>query len=490
MAITFDQIPGQLRVPFVGAEFNASQASQGPSLLAYRQILIGQKLTAGTAPANTLARVTSADQVIGLAGRGSMLHRMAIAAFASNRVTETWIGVLEDAGSGVAAQGTITVTTTTVTAGTIPLYLGGVRVPIGVAAGASAAAIATSIAAEITARPDLPVTATAASGVVTVVFRHKGTVGNSYDLRSSYLDGDALPGGVSLAIVQLAGGTSNPTLAALIAAMGDSWFQVWSHPYTDGASLTSIEGELASRFGPLRMIDGVAITSAAGTLSALSTLGVGRNSQHSVIVAQPGERPLTPPMEFAAEVAALVALHGSQDPARPFQTLATRHALPPLEVDLFTLEERNLLLFDGIATTRAGSGGAVQLDRLITTYQRSPSGADDVAYLDVTTPLTLLFLRFDWRRRIQTRYPRHKLASDGVRLGSGQAVVTPLLMKGEALAWFAEMEELGLVEGFAQFKAELVVERSASDQNRLDLKVSPDLINQLIVHATQIAFRV
>lgn len=489
MTISFNEIPGALRVPFVAVEFDSSQASQGPALLAYRALLLGQKTASGTGASNSLHRVTSADELIGLAGRGSMLHRMAIAWFRSNRMTELWVGILADDGAGVTATGTITVTGPATAAGTIALYLGGERITVGVNNADTATTIAAAISAAINAHLDLPVTAAPVAGVVTVTFRHKGLVGNSYNIRHSFQDGEALPAGVGVAIVQLASGTTAPALATLIAAMGDTWYNVIAHPYTDATSLTSIEAELADRFGPMRMIDGIAITSAAGTFATLSTLGAGRNSPHSAIVAQPGETPLTPPMEFAAEVAAIVARYGAIDPARPFQTLAMVHAQPPAETDLFTLEERNLLLFEGIATTRPAAGDVVQLDRLITTYQTNGAGADDTAYLDVNTLLTLMYLRYSFRVRMQTRYPRHKLANDGTRFGPGQAVMTPKLGKAEAVSWFRQMEEMGLVENFDQFKTDLVVERNAQDPNRLDFLLPPDLINQLIVQAAKIAFR-
>lgn len=489
MTISFNSIPSNLRVPFCAVEFDASQASQGPALLAYRGLLIGQKTSASTGTANALYRVTRADDLIALAGRGSMLHRMAIAWFASNQMTELWVLILADDGAGVAATGTITVTGPATAAGTIALYLGGERVTVGVANSDSATTIATAIAAAINANLDLPVTASPSSAVVTITFRHKGVVGNSYDVRHSFRDGDALPAGVGLSIVALASGATNPVLTSGIAALGDTWFNVWAHPYTDATSLTAIEAELESRFGPMRMIDGLAITSAVGSFATLATLGNTRNNGHSVIIAQPGTSPLTPPMEFAAEAAALVARYGADDPARPFQTLAFTHALAPAETAFFTLSERNLLLYDGIATARGVVGGGVQLDRVITTYKTNATGAADTAYLDATTLLTLMYLRFSWRVRVQSRYPRHKLANDGTRFGPGQAVVTPKLMKGEAVGWFAAMEELGLVENLEAFKASLVVERNASDPNRLDLLLPPDLINQLIVTAAKIQFR-
>lgn len=491
MSISFDQVSSTLRLPFVAVEFNASQAQQGPALLAYRALLIGQKLAAGSAVADTVVRCTSVDQAIELAGRGSMLHRMAKGWFASNKSTELWLGVLADDPAGVAATGTIEVLTAATADGTLALYLGGERITVGVSAGDAVADIATAIAAAINANLDLPVTAAAALGVVTLTFRHKGLVGNSYDVRYNFRDDDALPAGVTLTITAMGSvvaGTTNPSLTNLIAAMANLWFHVWAHPYTDATNLGAIETELASRAGPMRSMDGQAITSLAGTFSALTTLGSARNSQYSEIWAQPSAKPLTPPSEFAAEVAGKMALAASADPARPVQTLALSHTIAPAEVDLFTNDERNLLLFDGISTTKRAAGAVVQLERAITTYQKSPSGADDTAYLDATTPLTLLYLRYSFRVRFQTKYPRHKLADDGTRVGSGQAVMTPKLGKAEAISWFREMEELGLVEGFEQFKRDLQCVRGA-DPNRLEFLLPPDLINQLVVTAAQIQFR-
>lgn len=492
MPISFNSIPSTLRVPFVAVEVDASRAQQGPALLSYKAILIGQKLAAGTAAADSLVRVTSVEQAIVAGGRGSMLHRDALGWFASNRSTELWLGVLADNGAGVAATGTIVVGGPATAAGTIALYLGGERITVGVNSGDASTAIATNINAAINAALDLPVTSTVASSTVTVAYRHKGLVGNTYDVRHSYRTGEALPTGVTLTITAMGGvvaGTTNPTMTNLLAAMSDVWFQIWSHPYTDSTNLAAIEADLATRFGPLRAQGGLAITSMSGSFSAHTTLGSARNSQHSVIVAQPGPSPLTPPNEFAAEVAALVALHGATDPARPFQTLALTRALPPVETDVWSLDERNLFLFDGVATTKLAAGGVVQLERIITTYQTSPSGADDTAYLDATTMLTLLYLRYSFATRMQQRYPRHKLASDGTLFGSGQAVITPKQGKGEALGWFREMEALGLVEGFDQFRRDLVVERSTTNPNRLDFLLPPDLINQLMITGVQVQFR-
>jgi phage tail sheath gpL-like len=492
VTISFNSIPSTLRVPFCSVEFDSSRAQQGLGLLTYKGLLIGQKSSAGTAAANSIHRVTSADDVLTLAGQGSMLHRMAMAWFAANQSTACYIGVLEDDGAGVAATKTLTFTGPASADGTLVPYVDGDRVPVAVADEDTAAEVAAAVVAALNAAPNLPIGTATVGGagsehIVTVPFKHKGVVGQDLDIRFNYESGETLPAGIGVTIAAGATGTTNPTLTTLIAALGDTWYNVIAEPYTDATSLDAFDTELASRWGPMRMIDGVVFTSAAGSHGTLTTLGDGRNGKHVSIVAAPGESPVRLPCELAAEAAAIVAYYGNIDPARPFTSLPFSWAKAPADADLFTWQERDLLLHDGIATTRV-EAGVVQLERAITTYQETPAGADDTAYLDVTTLLSLMYIRYSWRTLVQTRYPRHKLADDGTRFGSGQAVVTPKLMAAEALAWFRELEELGIVEDFATFKANLIVERSTTDPNRLDMLLPPDLVNQLLVAATQIQF--
>jgi phage tail sheath gpL-like len=67
--------------------------------------------------------------------------------------------------------------------------------------------------------------------------------------------------------------------------------------------------------------------------------------------------------------------------------------------------------------------------------------------------------------------------------------MTPALGRGAALTWFADMEQLGLVQNLPAFKANLVVSRNPTDPNRLDFMLPPNLMNQLIVVGAQVQFR-
>lgn len=487
MPISFNQIPLDLRTPGQFVEFDASRATSGPQAQPHRVLVIGQMLATGLAVANTPIRITQADQAIQQFGRGSMLAAMFAALLANNPVAEAWALPMVDNVAGVAATKTITLTGPATGAGTLDLLIAGQRVQVAVAAADTATEVAAAIDAAVDALPDLPVTASAALGVVTLTARHKGEAGNDIDVRVNYRTGEATPAGLAVAIAAGVAGTGNPDVTAAFTAVGDEWFNTFVLPWTDAANLEAVEDELASRFGPLRMIDGLAFAFASDTQGDLATLGSSRNSPHVSIGGMKGSP--TPPPVIAAAYAGVVSYHGAIDPARPFQTLVLQGVLAPTVTDRFIREERDLLLRDGISTFTIDAGGNVLIERPITTYQTNPFGLPDVAYLDVNTLLTLSYLRWSARARIGTKYGRHKLAADGTQYGSGQAVVTPKVIRAELVSLFREWESIGLVEDIEAFKRDLIVERDGGDVNRLNALIPPNLVNQFRVFAAQVQFR-
>ena len=269
-----------------------------------------------------------------------------------------------------------------------------------------------------------------------------------------------------------------------MAVLPDTQFNVIVAPWTDTTNRGLIETELDSRWGPILQNDGRLFIAKKGTVGELETYGGNGNSKHVTCMGVAGP---SLPWEWAAAYGAQAAKALQADPARPLQTLELIGILAPSDSEKFNWTERNNLLYDGISTHNVVAG-KVQIERAITMYQLNEAGADDTAYLDVNTPHTLSYLRYSFRNRMLTRYPRHKLANDGTKFGPGQPIVTPSMGKAEALSLFSQWEEAGLVEGFEQFKRDLIVERNASDPNRLDFLMSPDLANQLRIVGAQIQF--
>jgi phage tail sheath gpL-like len=486
MAISFNEIPSNIRKPLFYAEFDNSRAVQGLALENFKILVMGQKLSGGSATANTLVKVSAADEGIALFGQGSMLHRMLSKLFKNNKVQEVWCMPVADNGAGVTASGTLTVTGPSTAAGTLQLYIGGQNVSVAVASGDSANTIAAAINSAIGALADLPVTSTVLNAVVTVTAKHKGLNGNGIDMRLNYSIDDVTPAGVAVAIVDMSSGATNPVLTTAIANMGEEKWNVIAFPWTDATSLTAMETELLDRWGPIRQNDGFFVSAKDDTVGNLTTLGNGRNSKHGCIFGV--ENYPHPAEEIAAAAAGVMALSASIDPARPFQTLQLLGISAPAMSDRFSWAEANTLLTDGVAQLDVGPGDVVQITRVVTLYQLNAFGVSDISYLDAETIFTLSYLRYSFKALMTSRYPRHKLAKDGTRFGPGQAVITPKVAKAEAIGIFRQWEERGLVEGIDQFKNDLIVEINGSDPNRLDMRLPPDLINQLKVLGVQIQF--
>src|SRR5690349_17832385 len=222
MTVAFNRIPANLRLPGVFIEVDPSKASRSDD--PGRIILVGQMLATGTATANVPVPVTSVADAKAQFGVGSMLASMVDAVRQADPFGLLWALPLADAGGAVAATGTVTVTAAPSAPGVIPLYISGVSVPVAVAGTETVNQTAAAIAAAVNANLDLPVSAAAVAGVVTLTARNKGTLGNDIDVRYAWLGnagGEALPTAYVGAIVAMAGGTTDPTIATGMAALGD-----------------------------------------------------------------------------------------------------------------------------------------------------------------------------------------------------------------------------------------------------------------------------
>ena len=495
MTISFPSIPAGIRVPLFYAEMDNSQA--GYFTQNKRTLLIGQKLTAGTGVVNEPLLVTTTDQAKLLFGVGSMLARMHEFYRQQDPLGEVWCIAVADAGGGANATGTVTVTGPATAAGTINLYIAGQRVQVGVAAADSANTIAAAINTAINAATGLPVTSTVATNVVTLTCRWRGASGNDIKIGDSFrgqAGGEVLPAGVALAYTGtglLTGGTTNPTLTgAPITAMGDDEYDYIVHPYTDAASLDALDMELndtVGRWAYNRQVYGHAYTALRGNLATLQAAGTARNGQHHTIAGIDVDTP-NPAWEYAAAYAGANASGLNVDVARPTQTLPLNGILAPRPGKRFLLNERQVLLSYGIATSYFG-GGLMRVERAVTNYQRNSFNQADPSYLDSETMHTSAHVIRFMRSRITQKYSRHKLANDGTRFGAGQAIVTPNVIRGELIAAYADLKLDGIVENSEAFRQNLIVERNATNPNRLDVLLPPDYVNQLRIFAMLNQFR-
>lgn len=484
--VSFNEIPDNIRVPGIYIEIDPSKAAGGGTVMERRLLLVGQRLAGGTVAALNAVRLGSqaGDQAAQAFGAGSMLHGMAAAARNAHDYVDIWAIALDGDVAGVAASGTITFTGTPTASGTLALYVGGKLVRIAVVAGEAEATLATRLADAIGADASLPVTASAALGVVTPTCRWKGETGNDLDLRLNYY-GEQTPAGLTVVIAPMAGGTANPDVQpALDAIAGQQYYSIVC-PYLDGPNLVALEADMVARFGPMDVLTGHVFNAMVGNHAELTTWGDGRNSPH---VSTLGLHDVpTAPWVAAAVWATVAEFSGANDPARPFRSLALPGVLPPPEASRFTRAERNLALYDGISTFTVDQGGQVLIETIITNYQSNSFGLPDISLLRLETKWTVDLVRFRFTAAVAREYPRHKLGDIAV---PGQAYATPTTVRATLIAEAIKLAtEDGLIENIEGFKRDLLIKRSTQNPNRMNAVLTPDLVNQFDIFAAAVQYR-
>ena len=494
-ASDFLTIAANIREGGVFVEFDPTQAQQGTPPMPNRIILFGQMLASGTAAPNLPVMLSAQGQEwVGLFGLGSHLERQCSAARAANPWTEMWAMPLADNPAGTAEVRTITVTGPSTNAGTQNVYLNGdstkfgLLVQVAVTLGMTATAFATALAAAINAAAGCPWTAASALGVVTLTAIHKGQdFGNYQDIRTTYYAQDADVPGLSFAFATTTPGAGNPSLTAAIAAITTKWFAHWSTPYTDGTSLAAVNAELDRRFGGMVMAEGHSYTAYQGSVGTLASFGEEYDDYETTcwgLYKSP-----SPNYMVAAVSAAVIGYNAGIDPARPLKDLILPGIAAPAAADRFAFEDRNNLLYDGIATLYADDNDNVCIGGPITMYRNSAVGVPDTSYLFVETLLTLFWMRWSLRVYLANLYRWFKLADDGTPIPANSRTTTPSLIAGSVLA-LANRDWLGYVlQDIADFKTSLKgTTRDPDDPYRVNIPLAPNLIAQLRTLAAQIQF--
>jgi phage tail sheath gpL-like len=377
MAVGFTLVPSNAVASAVFVEQYNKRAGLSGLVIPQKILLIGNYLSSKTPTPNVARLITSADEAASVYGNGSMLHIMAMHAFAGSGLVPVY-ALPVAAGTG-SPTGTITVTGTSGTAGTLALYIAGMRVAVTVTASLSASDTATAIAAAINAKVELPVTATALSGVVTCTAKWAGLTGNNINIAQNLNTGDLeqSPTTTALTIVAMSGGSTNSDITAALAGLGDTWYTFIANPFQDSANLTLMEAAWTARINPGVKRPFVCFYGYVGTYAAAVNLATGRNSPATTII--PVEGSPNMPLEIAAAAAGICANSAQVDPARPWRTLL----LPGIRAGTgapWTYAEMNAAELTGLSTTKAQIDKSVRIHDLVTSYKDNALGADDDAW--------------------------------------------------------------------------------------------------------------
>ncbi|HZV08748.1 MAG TPA: phage tail sheath C-terminal domain-containing protein, partial [Novosphingobium sp.] len=197
-----------------------------------------------------------------------------------------------------------------------------------------------------------------------------------------------------------------------------------------------------------------------------------------------------PSWAWASAFAGAAAQSLRNDPAVPLQFLTVPGLLAPLQASRFPLTVRNTtLLYSGCATWTVDASGNVMIENIITTYTTNSQGAADNSYLEVETLYTLMYVLRYMKSWVQTKYARVKLAADGTRLPANSNIVTPSTIRADIIAAYQTLETDGFVQQSSVFAANLVVEKDATNPNRVNVLWPAVLIDQLRQFAMLAQFR-
>ncbi|MEQ9860630.1 phage tail sheath subtilisin-like domain-containing protein [Pectobacterium cacticida] len=464
--IEFYDIGSSIRKPGKYFEFNTRLAVRTLPGNQQTVLMLAQMLDTGTAEPLQAVSVFSDDEAAMLFGRGSMAHMMAVEAIGSNSYLQLQIIGISDDSAAVAATGTFTVTGAATTAGTLSVWIGSTRVDVAVSADDTAADIALALAAAIAQKAVLPVTATAAAGVVTLTAKNKGAAGNDIQLRAS-----TTAVGVTVAATAMTGGEIDPDIALALAAVFAAGHNIIVSPFATSDALRTLRTHLDKASGPMEQRGAIGVAGWPKSLSTGTTMTASINSGRITVGWHNGS--VKTPAQIAAAYAAIIA--SEEDPARPLNTLAMSTLDVTALADRPGRNEQESALYNGLTPFEVGPGDAVQIVRAISTYTKNADGVDDVSLLDITTIRTLDYVRKACRERISLRFPRDKLSSR-----------TPDRVRSELLDVLYKLEELEIIEEVDANKAALIIERDSQDSNRLNGRIPADVVNGLHIFAGRI----
>jgi phage tail sheath gpL-like len=500
--VQFNEVPSNILVPFFWGEFNSGGS---PYENFPRPLLVGQKTSAGKAPAGVpYGPIESHNDAIAQFGPTSMLVSMYDMAASAAPLQPFWALPIADP-TGAAAVGNITFTAPGVT-GQAVLYVMGRTCTFQVNSSDTASMVCVNAAAAINALSadgapvgsNVPVTAAqdgSTPGKCDVTFAHLGALGNGVELLFATDQPNVLNSSNST-VTALAAGSGVPSLATPLANLGSVQYDWIAAPYADSASTAALAAFLSDnngRWSPAEQLFGHYTTSYLGvSLSTLVTFGNTQNSQHVTVFGGfgSGASP-SPPWEVAASLCGIEALHLANPPelSRPLQTLVLPGIVPPRDqTTWWTTAERQALYSDGIAAGKVGPANQCQIDRMVTTYQLTAAGIADQTFLDIETMAQGMYTMRYFRTQITDEWGRAAFADEDPN--NDPNVATPAKLANSLIFAYDDLCALGVAQHPELFQQYVVTVRNALDPDRCDAYIPVNVIGQLRVFAANVtAFR-
>lgn len=466
-------------VPFTAAKIDFSRAIRGMRGMPRRLLLVGHKLTAGSATTGAISTISTEADAVEKYGEGSVLVQMWRAAKANADLGLPIDCIALDTGvSAVAATSVMAVSTAGAgpnAPGEVMVYIGGVRVSIGVSTVDTAAVIAQRLAAAINANTRLPVTASVTTTNVTLTARTAGLIGNDIDLRTVHYPDDKMASGVSVTTPAFANGAVAPNVSPVLTAMGLYRATEIVCPFTDSTNMGLLEAEMDARWRANNMQDGAICTAMRGTEAAITTWLNTRNSPHVHTIAT--TKDCTNPWETAAMAGAVIESMANIDPAVPHTDATLVGYMGPRSGEHFTIDQVNNLLVAGASPLRIRQDGTGALLRMVTNYTQTGSGAADRSMAELAWIKTMSYYRWFVVTEFMIKYSGYKLAEYIDEPIPGQKIMTRELGEEIMIGIYKNFCDVALCQNADYYKKTLVVEVDGPN-GKLKIQDEPVIVTQ------------
>jgi phage tail sheath gpL-like len=472
--ISFDSIPSSIRKPGRYTEFNTSLAVSSLPENDVKVVILAQKTASGSGTADTPVRIfTTADAIL-YGGTGSIAHLSCKAALNANKNIKLWVVPIDDA-AGTPAEGTITIAGIASAAGSIDIWIGNEWINVPVANAAAVNSIASDINDAINLIEwKLPVTSAVVDAVVTLTARNDGLLGNSIPV--AYRINDVAT--TTVVVVQPVNGATDPSIANALTAIYPADYNKVTCTLNDATNLALLDTHLGDISGPTedRPATGYfGYTGVQATVETLcgTTLNEERMSCSYIKYTKTTERGHSLDYEVGSAYTAVIA--SEEDPARPHYGMVLPGIAPCALENQLSRSQQESTLENGVTPLEVVTGEQVAIVRAITTYTTNSAGVADVSMLDLTTILTLDYVKLAIETRQALRFPRSKLSEK-----------TPEKVRTQVIDVMKQLETLEIVEKVDANLDGIIVERDSVDNNRVNCKIPTDVVNGLAVLANRI----
>jgi phage tail sheath gpL-like len=455
-------VPSDYLTPGTYYELRVAQGPSTASAGSRPTILVMPMLATGTWTAGTVYQVTSESVAELGAGPGSPLHRAARRFLKANNIGKLWaLPIAETSGGGeIAADLTVTWTTDPTAQGVTSLWVSGEEIQVGFNDLDTVTTIAAAMALKVNAKTHLPVTASSALGVLTLLAKLKGASqgdGTTGAIRVHVdIDQDvgttvATENGTATDALGLGTGTTGvdgatteaDNLEDALASIEGVWYYHKVISAWDATSLGHLSLHMATVAQPIPGLPGRGCAGFMGSISAAAVLSIALNNELVELINQPNGE--DDPASLAANAAAVFQKREEADPVRiyNFDNYRSTDWLVPAawnEADWPDGDDINDGLTDGVCVIASNDSGSF-ISRASTTRSKDSTGTvNDTRALEPHRISAMHFFLQTWQQRDRLTWVAKKQKDDDRladgTINHGQIVPAETITPYTYLQWF------------------------------------------------------